>query len=104
MTSSQKAQILDHLGFQVFRFWVLDDDVNKMTGQEWRTPLTPALGRQRQVDLCEFEATLVYRVSSRTAGAFWYGLIHHSSAPFMVSVSLKLVGLFLFFIFGNIRD
>jgi hypothetical protein len=29
--------------------------------------LTPALGRQRQVDLCEFEASLVYRVSSRTA-------------------------------------
>ena len=28
-------------------------------------PLVPALGRQRQVDLCEFEA----RVSSRTARA-----------------------------------
>ena len=27
----------------------------------------PALRRQRQVDLCEFEASLVYRVSSRTA-------------------------------------
>jgi hypothetical protein len=26
-----------------------------------------ALGRQRQVDLCEFKASLVYRVSSRTA-------------------------------------
>jgi hypothetical protein len=26
----------------------------------------PALGRQRQVDLCEFETSLVYRVSSRT--------------------------------------
>ena len=25
-----------------------------------------ALGRQRQADLCEFEARLVYRVSSRT--------------------------------------
>ena len=32
-------------------------------------PLIPALGRQRQVDLCEFEASLVYRVSSRTARA-----------------------------------
>jgi hypothetical protein len=31
-------------------------------------PLIPALGRQRQVDL-EFEASLVYRVSSRTARA-----------------------------------
>ena len=32
-----------------------------------RTPLIPALRRQRQADLCEFEASLVYRVSSRTA-------------------------------------
>ena len=30
-------------------------------------PLIPALGRERQVDLCEFEASLIYRVSSRTA-------------------------------------
>ena len=29
-------------------------------------PLIPTLGRQRQVDLCEFEASLVYIVSSRT--------------------------------------
>jgi hypothetical protein len=27
----------------------------------------PALGRQRQEDLCELEASLVYRASSRTA-------------------------------------
>ena len=33
----------------------------------WRTPLIPALRRQR--DLCEFQASLVYRVSSRTARA-----------------------------------
>jgi hypothetical protein len=32
-------------------------------------PLVPALGRQRQEDLCEFEASLVYRVSPRTARA-----------------------------------
>ena len=32
----------------------------------WHTPLIPALGRQRQAD-SEFEASLVYRVSSRTA-------------------------------------
>jgi hypothetical protein len=30
-------------------------------------PLIPVLGRQRQADLYEFEASLVYRVSSRTA-------------------------------------
>ena len=29
-------------------------------------PLIPALGRQRHVDLCEFEASLGYRVSRRT--------------------------------------
>ena len=29
--------------------------------------MIPALERQRQVDLCEFKATLVYRVSSKTA-------------------------------------
>lgn len=28
---------------------------------------TPTLGQQRQVDLCELEASLVYGVSSRTA-------------------------------------
>ena len=28
-----------------------------------------ALGRQRQADLCEFEGSLVYRASSRTARA-----------------------------------
>ena len=30
-------------------------------------PLIPALGKQRQADLCESEASLVYRASSRTA-------------------------------------
>ena len=29
--------------------------------------LIPALRRQRQADLCEFKASLVYRVSSRAA-------------------------------------
>jgi hypothetical protein len=32
-------------------------------------PLIPAFGRQRQADLREFEASLVYRVSSRKARA-----------------------------------
>ena len=30
-------------------------------GQFWRTPLIPALGKQRQVDFCEFENSLVYK-------------------------------------------
>ena len=33
----------------------------KLAGWWWRMPLIPALGRQRQADLCEFEASLVYR-------------------------------------------
>jgi hypothetical protein len=32
-------------------------------------PLIPVLRRQRLSDLCEFKASLVYRESSRTAGA-----------------------------------
>ena len=35
-------------------------------GWWWRTPLIPALRRQRQVGFCEFKASLVYRVSCRT--------------------------------------
>jgi hypothetical protein len=32
----------------------------------WCTPLIPALRRQKQADLCEFKASMVYRVSSWT--------------------------------------
>jgi hypothetical protein len=38
-----------------------------LAGQWWRTPLFPALGRGRRTS--EFKASLVYRVSSRTARA-----------------------------------
>ena len=31
----------------------------------WYRPLIPALGRQRQMDLCEFKASLVYKVEDR---------------------------------------
>lgn len=34
---------------------------------QWHTSLIPALGRQRQADLSEFEANLVSREYSRTA-------------------------------------
>ena len=36
-------------------------------GWWWYTPLIPALRRQRQEDISEFEASLVYRVGSMTA-------------------------------------
>jgi hypothetical protein len=32
-------------------------------------PLIPALGRQKQTNLCEFQVSLVYKSSSRTAKA-----------------------------------
>ena len=35
----------------------------------WCMPLIPALGRQRQEDLCEFKANLVHRMSSKPGGA-----------------------------------
>jgi hypothetical protein len=38
-----------------------------IAGWWWQTPLILALGRQREVDLCEFKANLGYRSTSRTA-------------------------------------
>ena len=35
----------------------------------WHKPLTPELWRQKQMVICEFETSLVYRVNSRTARA-----------------------------------
>jgi hypothetical protein len=43
-------------------------------------PLIPALGRQRQEDLCEFKASPVYRVSSRTARATQRNLVLKNNA------------------------
>jgi hypothetical protein len=42
---------------------------NKQVGQWWHMPLIPPFGRQRQVDFCEFDASLVYRASLRTVRA-----------------------------------
>ena len=41
----------------------------KEAGQWWRMPVIPALGRYRQADVCEFEVSLDYKVSSRIARA-----------------------------------
>jgi hypothetical protein len=35
----------------------------------WCMSIIPVLGRQRQTDFCEFKASLIYRVSSRTVRA-----------------------------------
>ena len=41
-----------------------------MSAGQWRSmPLIPALGSQKQTDWYEFETSLVYKVSSRTATA-----------------------------------
>ena len=48
------------------------------------------LRRQKQVDLCELEACLLYRVSSRTARATVRNL-----------VSKKKKDLFLFYVYGH---
>jgi hypothetical protein len=56
-------------GFQLNYIWnELQSRIGGHARQWWPTPLIPALGRQRQVDF-GFEASLVYRVSSRTARA-----------------------------------
>ena len=39
----------------------------QLAGWWWYTPVIPALLRQRQEDLCEFETNLVYKASSRAA-------------------------------------
>ena len=48
------------------RLYIIHFKVGKDARQWGRTPLIPALEGQRQVDLCEFEASLVFIVSSRT--------------------------------------
>jgi hypothetical protein len=45
------------------------DDVSDLSRIKQEGTVVPALGRQRQADPCEFRASLVYTVSSRTARA-----------------------------------
>ena len=57
-------------------------------------PLIPSLGRQRQANLCEFEASLVYRASSRVAKAtqknpVWCWGRRNKRKPFLCKLILK---------------
>jgi hypothetical protein len=37
----------------------------------WRTPLVPALKKQRQADVFEYETSLIYIVGSKPVKATW---------------------------------
>ena len=50
--------------------------------------LIPAQGRQRQVDLCEFEASLVYRVSSRTTRAIQKPCLEKTTIKKLLKIEL----------------
>ena len=52
-------------------------------------PFILALGRQRQADLCEFKASLVYRVSSRSARATQGDLFQKQTNKHKLKISLK---------------
>ena len=45
------------------RFLFLTQSLSFFVAEQWwPMPLIPALGRQRQVDLCEFKASLIYKL------------------------------------------
>lgn len=44
--------------------------IKTLSQAQWSVPLIPAPGRQRQADLCEFKATLIYILSSRWSGLY----------------------------------
>ena len=54
-----------NLGALVFGAYLLSIKMSAVWW--WFRPLIPAFGRQRQDDLSEFEANVVYKMSSRTA-------------------------------------
>jgi hypothetical protein len=59
----------------------------------WRMPLIPALGRQRQ-RISEFEASLVYRVSSRTDRAIQRNSVskNKQTKQYALQVMLIIIG------------
>jgi hypothetical protein len=60
--------------------------INKQTaGLWWCMPLIPALGKQRQADLCKFETSLIYRESSRIVKATLKDPVSNKQTPHIVS-------------------
>ena len=62
----------------------------------WHIPLILTLKRQRQVDLFEFKAILVHRVSSRSAGAIGRPCLEKEK-----NLGIAFIN-FLFFMFMNV--
>ena len=49
-------------------------------------PLIPVFKKERQVDFCEFETSLIYRVSSRTARATEKPCLKKKKIPVMTII------------------
>ena len=62
-----------------------------MYASQWYIHVIPALRRQRQVDLCEFEASLVYIVSTRTLEIQSKTLSHTQTDKLCMSVVMLRV-------------
>ena len=52
--------------------------------------MIPVLGRQRQVNLCEFKTILVYRVSSRTAMTMYRDLTKQNKQNKITTTKKKM--------------
>jgi hypothetical protein len=64
----------------------------KTKGQLWQyIPLIPALWRQKQVDLCEFEASLVYGVIKKSTEGATVPL-QRKKKPIKLGVIMSLSG------------
>ena len=59
----------------------------------WYTYLIPVLGKQRQIGLSEFNANLVYRMSSRTTRSTQRNLISRKKARIPCHSSIREVEL-----------
>ena len=63
-----------------------------LAGRWWHIPLIPALGSQKQVDLCEFKASLIYRTSSRISRITQRNSVSKHTPPIFF-LNLKVVSL-----------
>ena len=57
----------------------------------WHTPLIPTLEKQREVDFCEFEVSLVYRENSRTARATERNTVSKNKTKYVLLQEIRKV-------------